>query len=123
MILTEKCFFDQKIKCSKQPKKPNKQQQNNSLLYGVLNTCGEYGIYGYSRDSHETNDYCECNYFDDSDGFCGSGKSVTLGEVTDSESEFLMIVMNLMIVLNLLILNKSADPDKGSHQLKRNGIL
>ena len=74
--------------------------------------CGEYGIYGDSRDSHETFDYCESDYFDDSDGFCGSGKSVNLGEVTDSESEFLMIVVNLMIVLNLLILNKSADSDK-----------
>ena len=74
--------------------------------------CGEYGIYGDSRDSHETYDYCESDYFNDSDGFCGSGKSVNLGEVTDSESEFLMIVVNIMIVLNLLILNKSADSDK-----------
>ena len=74
--------------------------------------CGEYGIYGDSRDSHETYDYCESDYFDDSDGFCGSGKSVNLGEVADSESEFPMIVVNLMIVLNLLILNKSANSDK-----------
>ena len=58
----------------------------NSSLYGVLNLCGEYGIYGDSRDSHETYDYCESDYFNDSDGFCGSGKSVNLGEVTDSES-------------------------------------
>ena len=41
--------------------------------------CGEYGIYGDSLDSHETYDYCESDYFDDSDGFCGSGKSVNLG--------------------------------------------
>ena len=95
-MLTEKCFFVQNIKCSKQPKKPNKQQKKNSLLYEVLNMCHEYGIYGYSRDFHETNDYCESDYFDDSDGFCGSGKSVNLGEVTDSESEFLVIVVNVI---------------------------
>ena len=70
--------------------------------------CNEDGNYCDSRNSHETYDYCESDYFDDS----GSGKSVNLGEVTDSESEFLMIVVNLMIVLNLLILNKSADSDK-----------
>ena len=74
--------------------------------------CGEYCIYGDSRDSHETYDYCESDYFNDSDGFCGSCKSVNLGEVADSESEFLMIVVNLMIVLNLLILNKSANFDR-----------
>ena len=67
--------------------------------------CGEYGIFG---DSHEIYDYCESDYFDDS----GSGKSVNLGEVTDSKSELLMIFVNLMIVLNLLILNKSTDSDK-----------
>ena len=110
VILTKICFFVQKIKCSKQPKKPNEPKK--SSLYGVLNVCGEYGIYGDSRDSHETYDYCESDYFDDSDGFCGSGKSVNLGEVADSESEFPMIVVNLMIVLNLLILNKSANSDK-----------
>ena len=53
----------------------------NSSLYGVLNVCSENGVYG---DSHETYDYCEADYFDDSDGFCGSGKSVNLGEITES---------------------------------------
>ena len=50
--------------------------------------CGEYGIYGDSGDSHETYDYCESDYFDDSDGFCGSGKSVNLSEVTYLNQNF-----------------------------------
>ena len=68
--------------------------------------CGEYSIYGDSRDSHETYNYCESDYFDDSDGFCGSGKSVNLGEVNDSESKCLMIVVNRLLVVNLPILKK-----------------